>query len=66
MSRSEKRKKAAELHKQFSHAPKDKLCKLVKDSLESNDKEIINGYCESCDLCQVPASTIKTYIILTR
>ena len=38
LSRSEKMKKAMKLHRQFSHASKEKLCKLVKESKDFSDR----------------------------
>ena len=50
----EKYKKAFKLHRQFAHASKDKLCKLVKSSPEFNDDDflrIIESCCDSCEFC---------------
>ena len=50
----EKRQKADKLHRQFCHASKEKLCKLVKDSEDFNDKgflKIIEECCDVCELC---------------
>ena len=55
LSRSEKMKKAMKLHRQFSHASKEKLCKLVKESKDFSDKDfldIIEECCDSCEICQ--------------
>ena len=54
-STSEKRKKALKLHRQFSHATKDKLCKFVQESKSFSDKEfltILSKCCDDCELCQ--------------
>lgn len=54
MPLEEKKKKALKLHRQFSHASKEKLCKLVKDSEDFNDCEflkIIENVCDTCDIC---------------
>ena len=51
----QKKQKALKLHKQFSHASKEKLCKLVKESNGFNDSEfleILSKCCEDCELCQ--------------
>ena len=43
------------LHRQFAHASKEKLIKLVKESKEFNDKEFIKcieEYCNSCEICR--------------
>ena len=54
LTRSEKKKKALKLHRQFSHASKERLLRLVKDS-EHNDPEFsqcIEEVCDECDTCQ--------------
>ena len=55
LSQSEKMRKAMKLHRQFLHASKEKLCKLVKESKDFSDKEfldIIEECCDSCEICQ--------------
>ena len=55
IGRAEKLKKAMKLHRQFAHASKEKLIKLVKESKEFNDKEFIKcieEYCDSCEICR--------------
>ena len=55
MSVEQKTKKALKLHRQFSHATKDKLCKLLKGSGSFNDEEfldIVAKCCDDCELCQ--------------
>ena len=42
------------LHRQFSHASKEKLCRLVKESKDFNDNDFlkkIEECVDSCDLC---------------
>ena len=54
-SKSDKKKKAIKLHRQFSHASKEKLCKLAKESGNFNDDEflkMIEEWCDSCEICQ--------------
>ena len=53
LSREEKWRKAMKLHRQFSHASKDKLCKLVRDSVDFCDGEFLKIIEECCDLCDV-------------
>ena len=53
-SREEKKKKAIKLHRQFSHASKEKLKKLVKSSKNFHDIEflkLIEQCCDSCEIC---------------
>ena len=55
LSRSEKMKKTMKLHRQFSHASKEKLCKLVKESEGFSGKDVldlIEECCDSCEICQ--------------
>ena len=55
ISRSEKREKAMKLHRQSSHALKENLCKLVKESKEFSDKDFLDTMeecCDSCEICQ--------------
>ena len=55
LSKSDKKKKAIKLHRQFSHASKEKLCKLVRESKDFNDIEflkMIEEWCDSCEICQ--------------
>ena len=43
------------LHRQFSHAAKESLCKLVKESKDFSDKvflDLIEECCDSCEICQ--------------
>ena len=53
-SKQEKMKKAEKLHRQFAHASKEKLLKLLKDG-GCKDKEfmkIVETCCETCSFCQ--------------
>ena len=53
MTVDEKKKKAAKLHRQFSHASKEKLIQLVKNS-NYNDKDFqkcIEDCCNNCEIC---------------
>ena len=53
MTVDEKRRKAAKLHCQFSHASEEKLIRLVKNS-NYNDKEFqtcIEDCCNNCEIC---------------
>ena len=55
LSRSEKMKKGMKLRRQFSHASKEKICKLVKESKHFSDKDFLDiteGCCDSCEICQ--------------
>ena len=54
LSREGKMKKAMKLHKQFSHASKEKLLQLLKDSgcVDEEFKKCVEEYCDSCELCQ--------------
>ena len=50
----EKRRKAAKLHCQFSHASKEKLIRLAKNS-DYHDKEFqtcIEDCCNNCEICR--------------
>ena len=54
-SKEEKKKKALKLHRQFSHASKEKLKKLVQSSESFNDVEfirMIEQVCDKCDICR--------------
>ena len=54
LSDDAKYKKASKLHRQFAHASKDKLCKLVKSSPDFNDDSFLNileKCCDSCEFC---------------
>ena len=51
MSLEEKRKKAVKLHRQFCHASKEKLSKLVRESEDFNDKDFLKVIEECCDAC---------------
>ena len=48
-----KNDKAVKLHRQFSHASKEKLCKLLKLSPGSDNDEFLDIVKEQCDLCEV-------------
>ena len=42
------------LHRQFAHASKERLCKLVKESSTFNDAgfvEMIKKCCDTCEFC---------------
>ena len=55
LSVEQKKQKALKLHRQFSHASKEKLHKLVKESKSFNDSEfldMISKCCDECELCQ--------------
>ena len=54
LSIKKKKEKAIKLHKQFSHAKKDRLLKLLKDSgCEDREfKQIVKEVCDECTLCQ--------------
>ncbi|XP_057305251.1 uncharacterized protein LOC130642182 [Hydractinia symbiolongicarpus] len=52
MNKTEKMKKAMKLHRQFAHAGKDKLLKLVKDS-NLYDKEFLSCIEECCNDCEI-------------
>ena len=47
-----KNDKAVKLHRQFSHASKEKLCKLLKPSLGFDNDEFLDIVKEQCDLCE--------------
>ena len=54
LTEDEKFKKAIKLHKQFAHASKERLCKLVKESPTFNDAsflKMIEKCCNSCEFC---------------
>ena len=54
MTVDEKRRKAAKLHRQSSHASKEKLIRLVKNS-DYHDKEFQTGIedcCNNCEICR--------------
>ena len=54
LTTKEKEAKALKLHRQFCHASKWRLCKLVRDSKDFNDPEflkVIEKCCDSCKLC---------------
>ena len=53
MTKDKKRSKALKLHRQFSHATKERLIKLVRDSKEFDDKEFISCIKECCDTCKM-------------
>ena len=54
LSRGEKKKKALKLHKQFSHATKERLLQLVKASgcSDAEFKKCVEEICDECDICQ--------------
>ena len=54
-TRKELINKAVQLHCQFSHASKEKLCKLLKQSPGFDNDEfldIVKGQCDLCEVCQ--------------
>ena len=53
LSKAEKEKKAEKLHRQFAHASKEKLFKLVKESKNFNHKEFLKCIKECCENCQI-------------
>ena len=53
MSFAEKKRKAIKLHRQLSHASKEKLKKLAKESKNFNDPEFLKAIEESCDNCEI-------------
>ena len=50
-SKSEKMKKTQKLHKQFTHASKEELIKLIKESKDFKAQEKCIGEC--CDTCRI-------------
>jgi transposase InsO family protein len=55
LSKQQKTTKALKLHRQFSHAPANKLLKLV-DKSSINDKEFrdsVKEVCDTCSFCRV-------------
>ena len=52
-NKEQKYQKAAKLHKQFSHASKEKLIKLVKSSKDFDDPEFIDAIKKCCNECEV-------------
>ena len=51
---NEKFRKAVKLHRQFAHASKERLCKLVKESPTFKDAvfvEMIKKCCDTCEFC---------------
>ena len=53
-SKSEKRNKAVKLHRQFAHASKERLIRLLKNG-GCDDTEFLNiitEFCEKCQFCQ--------------
>ena len=53
-TRDEKKKKAEKLHRQFAHASKERLLKLLRDG-GCDDKEflaVVKEVCESCKFCR--------------
>jgi hypothetical protein len=52
-TKEQKRLKAMKLHKQFSHASKEKLLKLVKSSKGFKDKEFLECIVECCNTCPI-------------
>ena len=53
LSKEEKMKKAGKLHRQFAHASKEKLVKLIKESKDFCDKEFIDCVKECCIKCEI-------------
>ena len=53
MSTQQKEAKAKKLHRQFCHASKEKLCKLVKNCKDFNDPEFLKLIEKCCDSCQI-------------
>ena len=54
MTVDEKKRKAAKLHRQFSHASEEKLMQSVKNS-DYHDKEFqkcIEDCCNNCEICR--------------
>ena len=51
ITRKEKLKKAWKIHRQFSHASKEKLTKLLKDG-GCEDTEFFECIAECCDKCE--------------
>ena len=49
----EKRIKALKLHRQLSHASKDKLKKLAQESQSFDDPEFLKAIEESCEACEI-------------
>ena len=45
--------KAVKLHRQFSHASKEKLCELLKQSPGFDNDKFLDIVKEQCDLCEV-------------
>ena len=53
-SKEEKKKKAKKLHRQFAHAPKERLIRLLKDG-GCDDEEMLSQIercCDECSFCQ--------------
>ena len=54
LTENEKYKKAVKLHKQFAHASKERLCRLVNESPTFKDAvflKMIEKCCDSCEFC---------------
>ena len=54
LTEDEKYKKAVKLHKQFAHASKERLCRLVNESPTFKDAvflKMIEKCCDSCEFC---------------
>ena len=52
LTREKKMSKAIKLHRQFAHASKEKLVKLIKSSAIPDDKEFLKCIEECCDTCE--------------
>ena len=54
MTADEKRRKAAKLHRQFSHASKEKPIRLVKNSdyLDKEFQTCVEDCCNNCEICR--------------
>ena len=48
--KKKKKERATKLHRQFAHASKEKLCKLVKENKDFDDFKMIEECCNSCDI----------------
>ena len=56
-TRKELINKAVKLHRQFSHAAKEKLCKLLKQRPDFDNDELLYIVKEQCDLCEACQSS---------
>ena len=71
LSKDEKKKKAIKLHKQFSHATKERLLRLIKSS-GNHDVEFrkcVEAVCDECEICRkykkVPLRPVASLPIAT-